>query len=68
MVAALAEYRATCRAHEKTAGLHIVRPTDTNVRRALDDGYTMLALGLDNVFLETGARASLAAAGRMPAR
>ena len=68
MVAALAEYRATCRTHGKTAGLHIVRPTDTNVRRALDDGYTMLALGLDNVFLETGARASLAAAGRTPAR
>jgi 2-dehydro-3-deoxyglucarate aldolase len=64
MVAALESYRAACRAHKKSAGMHIVRPNDENVRRALDQGYTMLALGLDNVFMEQAARASLKAAGR----
>jgi len=64
MVDALDKYRAACRAHNKTAGMHIIRPDEGNVRRALDQGYTMLALGLDNVFMEQGARASLKAAGR----
>ena len=27
------------------------RPNEENVRRALHQGYTMLALGLDNVFI-----------------
>jgi 2-keto-3-deoxy-L-rhamnonate aldolase RhmA len=44
--------------------MHIIRPNDENVRRALDQGSTMLALGLDNVFMEQSARASLKAAGR----
>ncbi len=64
MVAALDRYRAACLAHRKSAGLHIIRPNQANVRRALEEGYTMLALGLDNVFMDQSARASLAAAGR----
>ena len=64
MAAALQKYLGACRAHKKSAGLHIIRPTDAAVRRALDEGYTMLALGLDNVFMEQSARASLKAAGR----
>ncbi len=64
MVAALEKYRAACRAHKKSAGLHIIHPNETNVRRALDEGYTMLALGLDDAFIEQSARASLKAAGR----
>jgi 2-dehydro-3-deoxyglucarate aldolase len=64
MVAALDKYRAACRARQKSAGMHIVRPSEVGIRRALDDGYTMLALGLDNVFMEQSARASLKAAGR----
>ena len=64
MLAALEQYRAACRAHKKSAGLHIIRPGMENVRQALHEGYTMLALGLDNVFMEQSARASLKAAGR----
>jgi 2-keto-3-deoxy-L-rhamnonate aldolase RhmA len=64
MVGALETYRSACRAQKKSAGLHIIRPDEENVRRALDQGYTMLALGLDNVFMEQSARASLKAAGR----
>jgi 2-dehydro-3-deoxyglucarate aldolase len=64
MASALQKYLAACRAQKKSAGLHVIRPTDAAVRRALDEGYTMLALGLDNVFMEQSARASLKAAGR----
>ena len=64
MVAALAQYRAVCSAHRKAAGMHLVRPDAAGIRRALEEGYTMLALGLDNVFLQEGARAALLAAGR----
>lgn len=64
MVAALAQYRAVCAANRKSAGMHLVRPNEASVRRALDDGYTMIALGIDNVFLQEGARATLEAAGR----
>ena len=64
MLGALEKYRAACRSHKKSAGTHIIRPDEQNVRRALDEGYTMLALGLDNVFMEQSARASLKAAGR----
>jgi len=64
MTAALERYRAACRAHKKPAGMHLVRPSEASIRRALDEGYTMLALGLDNVFIEQSARASLRAAGR----
>jgi 2-keto-3-deoxy-L-rhamnonate aldolase RhmA len=64
MIAALAKYRSACGAHKKSAGMHIICPNETNVGRALDEGYTMLALGLDNVFMDQSARASLKAAGR----
>jgi len=64
MVAALDKYRAACRSHKMAAGTHIVRPNEQNIRKAIDDGYTLIALGLDNVFLDEGARASLKAAGR----
>lgn len=64
MVAALERYRAACRAHGTSAGLHIIRPDEKNVQQALNQGYTLIALGLDNVFLDERARACLKAAGR----
>ncbi len=64
MKAALEVYRTACRAHKKAAGMHIIRPDQASIRRALDEGYTMLALGLDDVFIEQSARVALRAAGR----
>jgi len=61
MQAALARYRTVCAARGKAYGLHIVRPDDEQIRRAVTEGYTLIALGLDNVFLHDGARAALAA-------
>jgi 2-keto-3-deoxy-L-rhamnonate aldolase RhmA len=64
MVGALNKYLSACAAHKATAGMHIVRPTADNIRQSLDKGYTLIALGLDNVFLDDSSKASLRAAGR----
>ena len=39
--------------------MHIVRPDDDNIEAAVRDGYSMIALGLDNVLLATGAQRAL---------
>ena len=64
MVAALKRYRDACATHKTPAGMHIVRPDAKNVAANIRDGYTLIALGLDNVFVHEGAAAALAAAGR----
>lgn len=64
MVAALQKYRDACRAHKKAAGIHIVRPNTDNIAQTIDAGYTLIVLGLDNVFLDDASRACLKAAGR----
>jgi hypothetical protein len=42
--------------------MRVVRPTSQNVREAVEKGYTMIALGLDAVFLDAGITAALEAA------
>jgi len=64
MLAALDKYRAACKSHNKATGTHLIRPTDESIRRARDEGYTLIALGLDIVFLHQGAAQALRAAGR----
>ena len=59
MVDALERFRRSCRTHGKAAGMHLVHPAAGNSEAAIADGYTMIALGLDNVFLAAGARAAL---------
>lgn len=60
----LDKFLSVCEARGAAAGMHIPRPTTENVQAALEQGYTMLALGIDTVFVEEGAKASLRAAGR----
>jgi len=48
-----------CSRKGKAAGQHIVIPTRENVRDAVKNGFTLLALGMDTVFLAQGARAAL---------
>lgn len=48
-----------CRKAGKSAGLHVVTPTPENVRQAVAQGFTLLALGMDTVFLADGARRAL---------
>jgi 2-keto-3-deoxy-L-rhamnonate aldolase RhmA len=59
---ALEHCRSVCRARKRSIGMHIIHPSADNIRRAIDEGYTMLALGLDDVFIAQGARAALQAA------
>jgi 2-keto-3-deoxy-L-rhamnonate aldolase RhmA len=59
MVDALERFRRACRKHGKAAGTHIVHPAAGNLEAAIADGYTMIALGLDTVFLTAGARVAL---------
>ncbi len=62
VVAALDTYRDACARHNATAGMHVVRPTPQNVQDAIAEGYTLIALGVDTVFLDAGAASSLRAA------
>lgn len=64
MVSALQRFRKACQNHGISAGIHIVRPNETNIRETILQGYKLIALGLDNVFLQEGAASCLRAAGR----
>lgn len=52
-----------CRRAGKSAGLHLVTPTLENTRQAIEQGFTLLALGMDTVFLAEGAKRSLELVG-----
>jgi len=45
-----------CARHRKSAGLHVVDPAPANIERALADGFTFIALGVDTVFLMQAAK------------
>jgi 2-keto-3-deoxy-L-rhamnonate aldolase RhmA len=59
---------AGCRSAGKAAGIHLVTPTQDDIVTATGEGFTFIALGMDTVFLDQGARQVLrfarAAAGR----
>lgn len=50
---------AACQRHKKSAGMHIVLPTDENVQQAIQDGFTFLALGTDIMFIRYSAQKAL---------
>jgi 2-dehydro-3-deoxyglucarate aldolase len=56
---ALKYYLDSCRKHNKSAGTHIVRPNKHSLRNAIDQGYNMIALGVDGVFLEMASFSAL---------
>lgn len=47
-----------CRRAGKAAGLHIVKPTPEAIRAAIADGFTLLCLGADTVFMRQAASAA----------
>ena len=51
-----------CARHRKSAGLHVVDPAPANIEKALADGFTFIALGVDTVFLMQAAKQALATA------
>lgn len=40
-----------CKKHGRSAGLHAVLPTEQIIRKAIQDGFTFIALGMDTIFL-----------------
>ena len=62
VIAAQDRFLGACSAHGVAAGLHVVEPDDENVPAALARGYTLIALGLDVVFLREGAVRAVRAA------
>ncbi|MHC4123785.1 MAG: HpcH/HpaI aldolase family protein, partial [Planctomycetota bacterium] len=48
-----------CEKAGKSAGLHVVIPTKDNIRKALADGFTFIAIGADIVFLNQASRKAL---------
>ncbi|OQA03206.1 MAG: 4-hydroxy-2-oxo-heptane-1,7-dioate aldolase [Planctomycetes bacterium ADurb.Bin401] len=53
---ALEKYRSVSAKLSKTTGMHIVRPNGQNIAKTLSEGYKMIALGLDTVFIEEKAK------------
>jgi 2-keto-3-deoxy-L-rhamnonate aldolase RhmA len=64
MTAALDKYKKVCKDYNISAGMHIVRPNSDNIKSAIEEGYTLLALGLDNVFIDESSKEVLRAANK----
>jgi 2-keto-3-deoxy-L-rhamnonate aldolase RhmA len=45
-----------CRRHNKSAGMHIIVPTQESINRAIEYGFSFIALGMDTIFLDQSAR------------
>jgi len=61
MVAALEKYREVAAEANISFGIHIVRPSEKNIKFNIQQGYTMIALGLDIVFLDESAKMAIKA-------
>lgn len=53
-----------CRKYKKAAGLHVVIPTEEAISKAVKDGFTFIALGMDDVFIDQAARKTIEVANR----
>ena len=62
VVEAIGRVADACRRTGKAAGIHVVIPDPGAIRRAIADGFTFIALGMDDVFLDAAARQALAVA------
>jgi 2-keto-3-deoxy-L-rhamnonate aldolase RhmA len=51
-----------CERASKSAGIHIVDPTPSAIQESLDDGFTLICLGIDVVFMRQAAHAAMALA------
>ncbi len=51
-----------CARVSKSAGIHIVNPTPAAIQKSMDDGFTLICLGIDVVFMRQAARAAMALA------
>lgn len=56
---ALDTYKQACRRYRKSTGLYIIRPTQENMKAAIDEDYTLIALGADIAFLADSTKQAL---------
>jgi len=56
VTAALDRFLNVCRDRKMPAGMHIVHPTEEAIGRAITQGYTLVALGVDTVLLRESSR------------
>ena len=61
---ACARFVEACQGAGKPAGRHVIEPSAEATARAVTDGYSLLALGTDGIFLGDGAVVALKGAGR----
>jgi hypothetical protein len=61
MLKALDSLLDACRRHQVAAGLHIVHFSQKRLSHAISEGYTLVALGMDNTLLYGAAREALEA-------
>ena len=47
---------AACKNAGKSAGLHVVLPTEEQIGGAIEAGFTLIALGMDDIFLDRAAK------------
>jgi 2-keto-3-deoxy-L-rhamnonate aldolase RhmA len=64
MMAAMEKYLAACASAGKCAGTHIVRPNEKDIAEVVADGYKLIALGVDTVFLYEMSRKSITEASQ----
>lgn len=50
---------AACKKYRKAAGIHQVNPDKTQITSVIQEGFSFIAIGMDNVFLGQAARTSL---------
>lgn len=48
-----------CKKYNKKLGIHIVNPTKENVNESINNGYNMIVLGMDNVYLRESCKNKL---------
>ncbi|MCL2478430.1 MAG: hypothetical protein FWF22_02940, partial [Treponema sp.] len=56
---ALKRVTEACQKHKKAAGIHLVNPSQQSIKDAVKDGYTFIALGMDDVFMKNSAKITL---------
>lgn len=49
----------SCAKNKKTAGIHIVLPLEKDIKKAIKQGFTFIALGVDVVYLRESAKKAL---------
>ena len=62
--AVLRGFRDTCEKQSASAGIHVVEPNCSSIESAVSDGYTLIALGVDNVMLRTSMEQAISEVNR----